>query len=147
MGLHKPYRQHFNAGVHQEVVARIQSRQIKKIQNFPYTPAPKQFGSEAQRPLLLDASTPLNKTGIKRVQQIIGSILYYAWAVNMTILMALSTIATEQTEATEKMMAKCTQLLDYLAYHADAKVRFYTPDMVMNIHSDASYLSEANAQS
>ena len=44
-------------------------------------------------------------------------------------------------------MAKCVQLLDYLAYHSDAKVRFYASDMVMNIHSDASYLSEGKAQS
>ncbi len=30
-----------------------------------------------------------------------GSILYYAQAINMTVLMALSTIAEEQTKATE----------------------------------------------
>jgi len=43
----------------------------------------------------------------------------------MTVLMALSTIAIKQTKVTEKTMAKCTQLLNYLAYYADAKVRFY----------------------
>jgi hypothetical protein len=44
-------------------------------------------------------------------------------------------------------MSKCVQLLDYLAHHSDAKVRFYASDMVMNIHSDASYLSEGKARS
>ena len=44
-------------------------------------------------------------------------------------------------------MEKCTQLLDYLAGHADAKVHFHESDMIMNIHSDASYLLEAKAQS
>ncbi len=119
----------------------------KTKQTCPYTPAPKQFGSEAQRPLPPDVSPLLDKKGIKRVQQIVGSILYYARAVDMTVLMVLSTIAIEQTKATEKTMAKCVQLLDYLAYHSDAKVRFYASDMVMNIHSDASYLSEGKAQS
>jgi hypothetical protein len=117
----------------------------KKIQTCPYTPAPKQFGLEAQSLLLVDNSPPLNKKGIKLVQQIVGSILYYARAVDMTVLMALNTIAIKQTKETEKTMAKCMQLLDYLAYHADAKVRFYASDMIMNIHLDASYLSKGKA--
>jgi hypothetical protein len=44
-------------------------------------------------------------------------------------------------------MAQCTQLLDYLSGHPDAKVRFHASDMILNIHSDASYLLEANARS
>jgi hypothetical protein len=118
-----------------------------KMQTTPYTPAPKQFGSEAQRPLPTDTSPLLDKKGIRRVQQIVGSILYYARAVDMTCLMALSSIAIEQTKATERTMERCTQLLDYLAYHSEAKVRFYASDMIMNIHSDASYLSETKSRS
>jgi hypothetical protein len=67
--------------------------------------------------------------------------------VDMTVLMALSTIAIEQTKTNEKMMAKCTQLLDYLAFHANAKIWFYASDMIMNIHLDTSYLSEEKARS
>ncbi len=69
----------------------------KTIQTCPYSPAPKQFGIKAQRLLENDTSPRLDKNGIKRVQQIVGSILYFARAVNMTVLMALSTIAIEQT--------------------------------------------------
>ena len=119
----------------------------KSIQNCPYSPTPKQFGSEAQRPLPPDSTPRLDKKDIKRVQQIVGSILYYARAVDMTVLMALSTIAIEQTKATEQTLARCFQLLDYLAHHSTAKVRFYASDMIMNIHSDASYLSEGRARS
>jgi hypothetical protein len=61
--------------------------------------------------------------------------------------MALSTIAIEQTKATKKTMAKCMQLLDCLAYHADSKVCFYASDMIMNIHLDVSYLSKEKAHS
>jgi hypothetical protein len=119
----------------------------KKLQTCPYSPEPKRFGTEAQAPLPPDSSPQLDKKGIKRVQQIVGSILYYARAVDMTVLMALSSIAVEQTRATEKTMHRCTQLLDYLAGHSDAKVRFHASDMILNIHSDASYLSEAKARS
>ena len=63
----------------------------------------------------------------------------------MMVLMALSSIAVEQTKATEKTLAQCIQLLDCLLSQADAKVQFYALDMIINIQSDASYLSEANA--
>ena len=38
------------------------------------------------------------------------------------------------------------KLLNYLATHPEAKVRFHASDMVLNIHSDASYLSEPRAR-
>jgi hypothetical protein len=63
----------------------------------------------------------------------------------MTVLMGLSSIAVEQTKATEKTMERCIDLLNYLATNQDAKVHFRASDMVMNIHSDASYLSETNS--
>jgi hypothetical protein len=119
----------------------------KKVQTCPYSPEPKKFGTEAQAPLPPDALPQLDAKGVKKVQQIVGSILYYARAVDMTILMAFSSIAVEQTKATENTIIRCTQLLDYLSGNSDATVCFHTSDIILNIHSDASYLSEANARS
>jgi hypothetical protein len=117
------------------------------MQACPYTPAPKTFGSQAQTPLEVDSSPQLDEKGIKHNQKIVGSILYYARAVNMTVLMALSAIAVEQTKATTKMLGKCIQLLDYLASNSEAKVRFCASDMIMNIHLDTSNLLETGARS
>ncbi len=78
-----------------------------RIQNCPCSPEPKQFGSDAQAPLVPDETALLDARGIKRIQQIVGSILYYPHAVDMTTLMALSSIAVEQTKATEKTMGRC----------------------------------------
>jgi hypothetical protein len=119
----------------------------RRIQNCPYSPEPKRFGVDAQAPIEQDATAVLDAKGIKRVQQIVGSILYYARAVDMTVLMALSSIAVEQTKATEKTLGRCLHLLDYLASNSEAKVRYHASDMIMNIHSDASYLSETKARS
>jgi hypothetical protein len=115
----------------------------KKPQTCPYSPEPKKFGTDTQASLPPDTSPKLDAKGIKRVQQIVGSILYYARAINMTVLKALSSIAVEQTKASDKTMARCTQLLDYLSHNADAKIHFHASDVILNIHSDASYLSEA----
>jgi hypothetical protein len=118
-----------------------------RLQSCPCVPEPKQFGATAQAPAPPDDTPKLNDVGIKRVQKIVGSILYYARAVNMTVLMALSSIATEQTKATDRTLERCMQLLDYLASNNPAKVRFHALDMIMNIHSDASYLSAPGARS
>jgi hypothetical protein len=119
----------------------------KQLQMCPYSPEPRKYGSEAQAPFPLDATSKLDARGIKHVQKFVGSILYYARAVDMMVLMALSSIAMEQTKATERTLARCTQLLDYLAGHADAKVQYHASDMMMTIHSDASYLSKEKAGS
>jgi hypothetical protein len=39
--------------------------------------------------------------------------------------MSLNDIATEQTNATEKTKAATNQLLDYLATHPDATIRYH----------------------
>ncbi len=60
--------------------------------------------------------------------------------------MALRTIASKQANGMENTMLRTKQLLNYLATHPAATVRFHASDMVPNIHSEA-YLSEANAHS
>jgi hypothetical protein len=82
---------------------------------------------------------------IKQVQKIVRSILYYGRAVDMTVLMVLSTIASKQTKGMECTLNKAYQVLDYLATHHDATVQICASNMVMNIHLDASYLSKPNA--
>ncbi len=67
----------------------------EQMQAYPYTPAPKKYGAHTQTPLEVDSSPRLDEKGIKRVQKIVGSILYYARAVDMTVLMTLSAIAVE----------------------------------------------------
>jgi hypothetical protein len=84
----------------------------KKRQTCPYSPEPKKFGTEAQAPLPLNSSPRLKTKGIKCVQQIVGSIMYYARAVDMTVIMALELIAVKQMKAKEKTMDQCIQLLD-----------------------------------
>jgi hypothetical protein len=51
--------------------------------------------------------------------------------------MPLNDIATEQTKVTEKMQAAKNQMLDYLATHPDATIRYHTSNMILDIHRDA----------
>jgi hypothetical protein len=61
--------------------------------------------------------------------------------------MPLNDIATEQTKATEKTQAATNQMLDYLATHPGATIRYHAYDMILHFHSNASYLSVSNARS
>ena len=76
-----------------------------------------------------------------------GSFLYYARAVDLTILHALSEIASQQANPTEKTIQRVNQLLDYMHSNPSAVIRFYASDMVLNVHSDASYLTAAKGRS
>ena len=61
--------------------------------------------------------------------------------------MALSEIAGQQMKPTNKTMLRVNQFLDYMATHPDAKIRYHASDMILNVHSDASYLTAPNARS
>jgi hypothetical protein len=73
--------------------------------------------------------------------------LYYARAVDPTVLMPLNGIETEEIKATEKTQAATNQLLDYLATHPDTTIRYHASYMILHTHSDASYLPVSNARS
>jgi hypothetical protein len=53
----------------------------------------------------------------------------------------------EQTKAKSRTQAATYQLLDYLATHLDATIRYHVPYMILHIQSDASYLSLSNVRS
>eukprot|EP00804_Cyclotella_cryptica_P028165 CCRYP_011030-RA/>CCRYP_011030-RA protein AED:0.16 eAED:0.16 QI:0/0/0/1/0.25/0/5/0/1115 len=94
----------------------------------------------------LDISMP-RKQQIKHIQQIVGSFLYYSRATDPTISHALSELATQQSHATENTLKRCNRFLDYIATNPAARIRYYASDMVLNVHSDASYLSVKAAKS
>jgi len=59
--------------------------------------------------------------------------------------MALSAIASQQCAPTEQTRDRVHQFLDYMATHPDTKICYRASDMVLNVHSDASYLSAPKA--
>jgi hypothetical protein len=93
-----------------------------KPQHCPYAPNPITYGKDNQAPTLQDDSHLLDTANKKRIQQIVVSFLYYARAVNPTILMALLAIASQQSNPTEETNGCVHQFLDYLATHPDAKI-------------------------
>ena len=119
----------------------------RRPQHSPYRAPPKIYGAAAQDTIPDDESAKIDEKRVKVVQQVVGGVLYYGRAVDNMVLPGLSSIASEQASATETTEKKVQQLLDYLATHPAAKVRYYASKMILNIHSNASYLSETRARS
>ena len=65
----------------------------------------------------------------------------------MTILLALNVIAGAQAAPTKNTLKRVHQLLSYMATNPNAIVRYRASDMILNVHSDASYLSAPKARS
>jgi hypothetical protein len=72
-----------------------------KSQHCPFTPNPVTYSKNNQAPNPTKDSPLLNDARKKCIQQFVGSFLYYAQAVNPTILMALSNITTRQSVPTK----------------------------------------------
>jgi hypothetical protein len=118
-----------------------------QLQHCPYNPNPIKYGQDNQATDPIDTNPILNKANKKCIRQIVGSFLYYAHAVNPTILMALSAIASQQAAPTEDMCNCINKFLDCMATHANAKICYCASTMILNVHSDALYLSAPNVRS
>ena len=92
-----------------------------------------------------DHSPPLNKQDTTFVQEIIGVFLYYARAVDCTMLTALSSLATQQAKPTQNTLQLIKRFLDYAMTHQDAIITYRASNMILATHSDTSYLSETKA--
>jgi hypothetical protein len=116
-----------------------------QLQPHPHTVPT--YGATIQYGKHIDQSSIPTKEQQQYTQQVIGVLLYYGRAVDSTILVALSSLASAQAAPTEYTMELIKWLLDYVATDPEAILTYESSDMILAIHSDASYLSKASARS
>ena len=134
-------------GFIERALLRFKHNKPARAQHSPHRAAPTIYGAKQQLTPEPDNTPLLDAAGNKTVQEIIGTLLYYARAVDPTLLVALSTLATQQTNGTKQTMMDITHLLNYCATHPNAIIRYKRSDMILHVESDASYLSESKARS
>ena len=130
-----------------DALVRFKHERPRRTQTAPHASIPITYGAKQQYAPAEAEANELDKKGKLFVQQVLGTFLYYARAVDCTMLVALSAIAAEQARPTEVTMRKVDQFLDYAACNPSAIVTYRASDMVLTVHSDASYLSESKARS
>ena len=119
----------------------------KRPQHSPYQAAPVKYGAKIQHPVPEDMSPPLTEEQIRRVQDVVGTFVWYGAACDPTLAASLSALATQQSKGTDNVKKASHQLLDYLVTHPNAAIRYHASDMILALDTDASYLSEPNARS
>jgi hypothetical protein len=112
-------------------------------EHAPYAWTAPNYGARQQYTATHDNTPVLDAANTKHVQEVLGTLLYYARAVDNTMLVAIRSITTQQASATKATMRAITKLLNYCATHLNAVIRFYASGMCLKIESDASYLSES----
>ena len=140
-----------------ELICSMDGYVEKALQEFMHTP-PKQhhygpskvvrpdYGAKVQY-VKDDTTRPLDKKKINYLQRVVGKFLYYARAIDNTMLHALNDIATATSKGTEATLAAVEYFLNYAASNPDARIRYIASEMILQAISDAAYLVCPNARS
>jgi hypothetical protein len=105
-----------------------------------------EYGAKVQytRP---DTTDSMDKDQTLTLQKVCDTFLFYGRAVDPTMFRKLNRMATARTKGTQATMAEMIHFLNYAASHPDSKIRYVARDMVLHVHSNASYLTEQEARS
>jgi hypothetical protein len=126
---------------------RFQHAKPAKHQGAPHSWTIPNYGAKAQFATPADASPLLPDSEITDIQRRVGTLLYYAVAVDPFMLAALGTIGSSQAKATQFTKEECLWVMDYAASNPLSIIRYSTSGITLYVHSDASYLSETGARS
>ena len=94
-----------------------------------------------------DESAPLTAAEITEVQEIVGCFLWYARVIDSTFLPAVNIIGSEMVNPTQHLLRQCERLLAYAAAYPDNVLVYRASDMVLEVQTDASYLSRSRSRS
>ena len=133
-------------GYIEKVLARFQDWAGTRTAKSPGIYTPPQYGAKVQY-AHTDDTDPLSPTDIKTLQEIVGSMLYYARAVDPTMLTTTNTIASQQATPTQAVKAQAVKLLQYAAAYPNNAIVYKKSKMHVILQVDASYLSRSHARS
>ena len=94
-----------------------------------------------------DVSPPLTAAEITEVQEIVGCFLWYSRVIDSTFLPAVNAINSEMVSPTQHLLRACERLLAYAASYPDNALVYRASDMILEVQSDASYLSRSRSRS
>ena len=125
---------------------KFKHKSSKRKQHSPSKFTPPKYGQKVQLAKPEPEYNMLTEKEIKKLQRVIGAFLWYGRITDMTMLHTLNSLASSQSKGTEETKEAINHFLNYCATHSDATIRFQASDMILKIHSDASYLSESQAR-
>jgi hypothetical protein len=98
-------------------------------EHAPHTWDPPIYGAKTQFVNEETTSPVLSDKDVNKLQQLTGTLLYYARAVDPTLIMPINFLASEQSNATEVTADKVIKLLNHCNTHPETKIRYHASDM------------------
>ena len=130
-----------------KLLQRLKHPAPKRPVNAPHKWNTPIYGRKQQFGTPQDTSNTLPLNQARRIQSVIGSLLYYARAVDPSLLPGLNETSITQSAPTENTQDKVTTMLDYVHTHPNAVIRYHASDMCLHVDSNASYLVLPKARS
>lgn len=128
-----------------KVITRFRPNMTRGAQS-PAIYTPPSYGSRLPQTISVDNSPPLDAAAILELQQITGCMLYYARAVDYTMLPAVTAISSDQAHATAATLEDVDRLLAYAVSYPDNQLVLTACDMVLHMQSDGSHLSRSRSR-
>jgi hypothetical protein len=133
-------------GYCERAIARFQHSPANQHESAPSPWQPPTYGKNEQD-IEEEPLEPPDESDIKRLQQVTGTFLYYARAIDTTMIHAVSSLSTSKSEGKAAIQRRIDQLLDYAHANPNASITFRKSDMILHVHSDASFNSEPKGRS
>ena len=111
----------------------------------PQPPTPPVPYPDTSSPLTLTTLvSPAEKTWI---QQVVGSLLFYARALDLSVLTAVCQLSSHQSNTTQHDLSAAHRLLNYVSSHRNPQKTIHPSSMALWACTDASYLYRPNSGS
>jgi len=134
-------------GYVQKALVRFGKTDVRGV-NSPLTYVPPNYGAKSQtlKPDSTGAAL-LTPAQILYVQEVVGVFLYYSRAVDPLMITAINKIGSRQAGADVTILPDIERFFQYALRWSNNVMRIHASNMILNVHSDASYLSETKARS
>jgi hypothetical protein len=133
-------------GYIRKLLQRVRPNGLKGA-STPAQHTPPNYANPGAQKATIDASPLASETDKKLLQSVVGTLLYYCRAVDPSICTAVHQLGSVQAKPTQDDMAKMERLLQYVSTHQNNGIRYHASNMVLQLMSDASYLSRPRARS
>ena len=147
--VHDKTRHEITLSMPGNVQAALKRFQVSRNSKPTHSPAPFEpplYGRHVQF-TPTDESPPASPAETTYIQEVIGTFLYYARAVDCTMLTTLNKLASRQSKPTTALYRDVQHFLQYAATYPNAAVTYTASDMRLVLWSDGSYLSESLSRS
>ena len=126
-------------GYLQEALKEFQHEPPKQVFHSPSKMEPPDYGSRIQYAPTREGQ-PLTEVQKQYIRKITGKFLFYARAVDMTMLHALNELARATNKGTTETLQAAEYLLNYATSNPSASILYQASDMQLIVDSDAAYL-------